>query len=280
MGIKKYKPVTPGHRYKTTLTFEEITKTNPEKSLTKGISKTGGRGAKGRITIWHRGGGHKRRYRIIDFKRNKTDVEGTVSSIEYDPNRSCFISLIKYKDGEKRYILTPQGIKIGDKIVSGDNPKIKIGNALPLKNVPLGTEVHNIELTIGKGGQIVRSAGTFATVTAKEGNYVFVKLPSSEVRKIHKNCIATIGKLGNEDNEKVVIGKAGRKRYLGRRPIVRGSAMNPVDHPHGGGEGKTKGGRHPVTPWGVPTKGHKTAKKNKHSKKYVVAERKRGKSKK
>jgi len=280
MGIKKFKPVTPGHRYKTVLTFEEITETTPCKQLTVGKRKTGGRGAKGHVTMWHRGGGHKQKYRIIDFKRNKFNIEGTVKTVEYDPNRSCFISLIVYKDGEKRYILSPNQIKVGDVVSSGENVKIVTGNALPLKNIPLGTEVHNIELKKGKGGQMVRSAGGFAIVTAKEAGYVSLKLPSTEVRKIHGECYATIGKLGNIDNENVVIGKAGRTRYLGRRPIVRGSCMNPVDHPHGGGEGKTKSGRHPVTPWGIPTKGHKTANKNKPSKKYVVTPRKRGKGKK
>ena len=279
MGIKKFKPVTPGHRFKTVLTYDEITETKPYKPLTVGLTKSGGRNSSGRVTMWHRGGGHKRKYRIIDFKRNKFNIEATIKTVEYDPNRSCFISLVNYADGEKRYILTPQKLKVGDKIIAGESVKISVGNALPLKNVPLGTEVHNIELIKGNGGQIARSAGSFATVIAKEGDYVSLKLPSSEVRKIHKECMATIGKLGNEDNENVVLGKAGRKRYLGKKPHVRGTCMNPVDHPHGGGEGKTKGGRHPVTPWGVPTKGHKTANKKKLSKKYVVQPRKRGKKK-
>jgi large subunit ribosomal protein L2 len=276
MATKKYKPTSPGRRFQTVSTFEEITTSVPEPSLLVALKKTGGRNNQGRITCRHRGGGHKRFYRIIDFKRNKFSVPAKVASIEYDPNRSARIALLHYLDGEKRYILAPEGLKVGDKLVSGPDADIQIGNALPLRNIPLGTAVHNVELKKGKGGQIVRSAGNSATVMAKEKNYAQLRLPSGEVRLVHLDCLATIGVVGNSEHGNISIGKAGRTRWLGRRPKVRGVAMNPVDHPHGGGEGRTSGGRHPVSPWGVPTKGYKTRKKRKPSDKYIV--RKRNKS--
>jgi len=274
MGVKKYKPTSPGRRFQTVSTFEEITATRPEPNLTVALKKTGGRNNHGRITSRHRGGGHKRFYRIIDFKRDKDAVPAKVATIEYDPNRSARIALLHYKDGEKRYILAPEGLKVGDTITSGANVDITVGNALPLRNIPQGTPIHNIELKKGKGGQIVRSAGTSAVIMAKEKNYAQVRLPSGEVRLVHLDCKATIGVVGNSDHGNLSIGKAGRTRWLGRRPKVRGVAMNPIDHPHGGGEGKTSGGRHPVTPWGVPTKGYKTRKKRKPSDKYIVRRRK------
>jgi len=273
MGIKTYKPTSPGIRFVTTLTFEEITKKEPEKSLLVPLKKTGGRNFMGRITVRHRGGGHKRRYRIIDFKRDKDGIPAKVASIEYDPNRSANIALLHYLDGEKRYILAPQGLKVGDTVISGPGAEIKVGNALPLKDIPLGTYVHNIELKPGGGGQIARSAGAYAQVMAKEGRYVHLRLPSGEVRMIFEECKATIGQVGNLDHENISIGKAGRARWLGRRPYVRGVAMNPVDHPHGGGEGKTSGGRHPVTPWGMPTKGYKTRRSKKPSDKFIIKRR-------
>lgn len=275
MAIKKYKPTTPSQRYKTTLVNEDITSTTPEKSLLAPLHKKGGRNNNGRITARRRGGGHKRHYRIIDFKRNKIDIPGRVDSIQYDPNRSANIALIIYADGEKRYILSPNKMIVGDTIVSAENAPIRPGNVMPLINIPAGTVVHNVEMKVGKGGQLVRAAGTGAQIMAKEGDYVTLKLPSGEMRMIHKNCYATIGEVGNRDHENVSIGKAGRSRWLGRRPKVRGVAMNPVDHPMGGGEGKSSGGRHPVTPWGKPTKGYKTRKKNKHSNQYIVARRKK-----
>jgi large subunit ribosomal protein L2 len=258
MGIKKLRPVTPTQRFRTVSDFSEITKTEPEKSLLEPLSKTGGRNNFGRITSRHRGGGHKRRYRRIDFKRNKRDIAATVTSIEYDPNRSARIALLKYADGEKRYILWPSGLKIGDSVVAGESAPFNVGNALPLRAIPLGTLVHNVELSLGKGGQMVRSAGSYAQVMAKEGDRATLRLPSGEVRMVHLNCYATIGEVGNAEHENIVSGKAGRSRWLGRRPKVRGVAMNPIDHPHGGGEGRTSGGRHPCTPWGKPTKGYKT----------------------
>ncbi len=276
MGIKKFKPITPTLRYKTVSSFEEITKDKPTKSLTKGKKKTGGRGAGGRITVRRRGGGHKRKYRFIDFKRNKHDIPGKVASIEYDPNRSARIALINYADGEKRYILAPNKLEVGETIISGENVKTRIGNALPLKNIPLGTIIHNVELRKGKGGQIVRSAGSYAQIMSREGKYVAIKLPSGEQRLILGDCYATIGQVGNIEHEQVVSGKAGKTRWLGRRPKVRGVAMNPVDHPHGGGEGRSSGGRHPVTPWGKPTKGAKTRNKRKLSEKYIVSRKKKG----
>ncbi len=276
MAIKKFKPITPSLRYRTVADFSDLTKKRPEKSLMEPLKKSGGRNNRGRITMRRRSGGHKRSYRRIDFKRDKLGVPAKVAAIEYDPNRSARIALLHYVDGEKRYILSPNGVKVGDRIEAGEGADIKAGNALPLDRIPLGTEVHNVELVHGRGGQIVRSAGGTARIMAKEGNYVQLKRPSGEVRAVRKECFATIGQVGNLDHENVVIGKAGKSRWLGIRPHVRGVAMNPVDHPHGGGEGKTSGGRHPVSPWGVPTKGYKTRKKNK-SDKYVV--RKRSKKK-
>lgn len=274
MGIKKYKPNTPGLRLKATVDFSALTTDKPEKSLVTGFGAKAGRGASGRISVRRRGGGHKRRYRIIDFKRNKYDVPGKVVSIEYDPNRSANIALINYVDGDKRYILAPNGLAVGDTVQSGASAPVKIGNALPLENIPLGISVHNVELQYGKGGQLVRSAGMGAVVVAKEGDYVTLRLPSSETRMIFKKCAATIGEVGNEDHMNISLGKAGRSRWLGIRPNVRGVAMNPVDHPHGGGEGKTASGRNPVTPWGLPTKGYKTRKKRKLSGKFIVNRRK------
>ncbi|HHV72337.1 MAG TPA: 50S ribosomal protein L2 [Clostridia bacterium] len=274
MAIKKFKPTSPGRRFMTVAAFDEITTDKPEKSLLAPLTKKGGRNAFGRITTRHKGGGHKRRYRIIDFKRRKDGIPGTVASIEYDPNRSARIALIKYADGEKRYIIAPYGLKVGDKIESGVDADIKIGNTLPLRNIPVGATIHNIELKIGKGGQLVRSAGTSAQLMAKEGDYAHVRLPSGEVRLIHLECRATIGQVGNLDHENISLGKAGRARWLGRRPTVRGSAMNPSDHPHGGGEGRAPVGRKsPVTPWGKPTLGLKTRKKNKESDKYIIHRR-------
>ena len=275
MGIKKYKPTTPSRRYYSGSTFEEITHIRPLKKLTKGKKRISGRGYKGHITVRRRGGGHKRNYREIDFRRNKFNIPGKVASIEYDPNRSARICLINYADGEKRYILYPNHLKMGDQVIAGEEVKPALGNALPLKNIPLGTVIHNIELQKGKGGQMARSAGSSATLTAKEGNYVIVKLPSGEVRMIFKECYATIGQVGNVDHENIMIGKAGRSRWMGHRPKVRGVAMNPVDHPLGGGEGRSSGGRHPVTPWGKPTKGYKTRKKNKPSSKFIISRKKK-----
>ena len=274
MGIKNYKPRTPSLRYKTGLTFDEITSTKSEKSLTVGLTKNAGRGAGGRISVRRRGGGHKRKYRVIDFKRDKVGIPGKVASIEYDPNRTANIALVVYADGEKRYILAPKGITVGREVLSGPQAPIEIGNALPLENVPLGMNVHNVELELGRGGQLVRSAGLSASVAAKEGDYVTLKLPSGEMRMVFKKCTATLGIVGNEDHMNVTLGKAGRSRWMGKRPKVRGVVMNPHDHPHGGGEGKTSGGRHPVSPWGVPTKGYKTRKKSKSSSKFIVKKRK------
>jgi large subunit ribosomal protein L2 len=273
MGIKSYKPTSPGRRFQTVLDFAEITRREPEKSLLLPLKKTGGRNCYGRITSRYIGGGHKRLYRIIDFKRDKYGIPARVASIEYDPNRSAFIALLHYVDGEKRYILAPHNLQVGEVLMSGENVDIKPGNALPLKNIPLGTLIHNIELKRGKGGQIIRSAGTYGQLMAKEGNYAHIKLPSGEVRMVHLECYATIGQVSNLDHENVSIGKAGRSRWLGRNPRVRGVAMNPVDHPLGGGEGKTSGGRHPVTPWGVPTKGYKT-RRNKATDKFILKRRK------
>ena len=274
MAVKSYKPTSPGIRFQTGLMFEEITADKPLKSLVKGLVKSGGRNNNGRVAVRYRGGGHKRRLREVDLKRNKLDVQGKVASVEYDPNRSARLALINYADGEKRYILWPQGLNVGDTVVSGDRADIRPGNCMPLKNIPLGTMVHNVELKIGKGGQIIRSAGTYGQLMAKDGGYVQIKLPSGEVRMILDRCRATVGQVGNLDHEKISLGKAGRTRHLGRRPKVRGVVMNPVDHPHGGGEGRTSGGRHPVTPWGVPTKGYKTRKRNKTSNKFIVKRRK------
>ena len=277
MALKKYSPTTPGRRFMTGADFSELTTTSPEKSLLRPLRKTGGRNSKGRVTIRHRGGGHKRRYRLIDFKRDKFGVPAKVTSIEYDPNRTARITLLQYADGEKRYILAPLGIRVGDILTSGPDAEIKPGNALPLTNIPLGIPIHNLELIPGKGAQMVRSAGGSAIMMAREGNFARIKLPSGEIRLVRVKCMATIGQLGNQEHEGINLGKAGRKRWLGRRPIVRGVAMNPIDHPHGGGEGKSSGGRHPCTPWGKPTKGYKTRKKNKASNKYIVVGRKQQK---
>ena len=274
MALKSYKPNTPGLRQKTVLVNSEITAVKPEKSLTTSLSKTAGRDTFGRISVRRRGGGHKRAYRIIDFKRSKTGVPGVVKTIEYDPNRSVNIALVFYADGDKRYIIAPKGIKVGTTVVAGPNAPLTVGNALPLKNIPLGLIVHNVELTLGRGGQLVRSAGVGATVVAKEGDYVTLRLPSGEMRMVFGECMATIGELGNEDHMNVSLGKAGASRHLGRRPKVRGVVMNPIDHPHGGGEGKTAAGRHPVTPWGKPTKGAKTRSKKNPSNAFIVKKRK------
>lgn len=274
MGIKKFRPTTPSRRQMTVMTFEEITKTEPEKSLTVPLKSTGGRNAKGRLTVRHRGGGHKRLYRIIDFKRNKDQVPAKVAAIEYDPNRSANIALLHYHDGSKAYIIAPQNLKVGDTIVSGKGSDIKVGNAMALKDIPVGSLIHNIELRPGKGGQMVRSAGTVAQLMAKEGAYAHVRLPSGEVRLVHVNCRATIGQIGNLEHENMTIGKAGRSRWMGIRPTVRGSVMNPVDHPHGGGEGRAPIGRkYPVSPWGKIAIGGKTRKK-KPSDKMIVKKRK------
>lgn len=273
MGIRKVKPTSPGRRFQEYSTFEELTTDKaPEKSLLEPLSKTGGRNAHGRITCRHRGGGHKRHYRIIDFKRNKDNIPAKVSAIEYDPNRSARIALLFYADGEKRYILAPVDLKVGDTVMSGQTSDIKPGNTMPLASIPLGTEIHNIELKLGKGGQIVRSAGAYAKVMAKEARYVLVRLPSSEMRKVLATCRATIGRVGNVEHEDISIGKAGRNRWMGNRPRVRGVAMNPIDHPMGGGEGKSSGGRHPCSPWGQLSKGFKT-RKNKRTDQFIVKKR-------
>jgi large subunit ribosomal protein L2 len=276
MAIKKFNPTSPARRQMTVSTFEEINKTEPEKSLVETLTKSGGRNAHGKITTRHRGGGAKRKYRIIDFKRDKDGVPAKVAAIEYDPNRTANIALLNYVDGEKRYIIAPNGLKTGDVIVSGPNSDIKIGNALPLKNIPVGTVIHNIEMKPGKGGQIARSAGNSAQLMAKEEKYALLRLPSGEIRQIGINCKATIGQVGNLDHENISIGKAGRKRNMGIRPTVRGSAMNPNDHPHGGGEGRSPIGRPgPVTPWGKPALGYKTRNKNKASDKFIVSRKKK-----
>ena len=277
MAVRKLKPDTPSRRYMSISTFNEITKKTPERKLTVALRKTGGRNNFGRITSRRRGGGHKRRYRIIDFKRNKFDVFGEVMSIEYDPNRSSRIALVNYEDNEKRYIIAPDGLSVGNKIISSRDNKIEFnaGNCLTLKNIPEGMLIHNIELKPGKGAQMARSAGTYARIMAKENNMVTLKLPSGETRMVSDSCLATLGTVGNKTHENIKIGKAGRARWLGRRPKVRGVAMNPVDHPHGGGEGRTSGGRHPSSPWGTPAKGFKTRKKNKQSNKYIVSRRKK-----
>jgi large subunit ribosomal protein L2 len=279
MPIRKYNPTSPGVRGKTSLTFDEITTNEPHGPLTENLHRSGGRNSSGELTSWWRGGGHKRLYRIIDFKRDKKNIPATVSTIEYDPNRSSRIALLVYADGEKRYILQPVGMKVGDKVVAGDNVDILPGNCLPLKNIPLGTTIHNVELRPGKGGQIARSAGSAIQLVAREGEYASLRMPSGEIRKILVECVATIGQVGNIDHENVsigkagrTIGKAGRSRWLGKRPHVRGVAMNPVDHPLGGGEGKTSGGRHPVTPWGQPTKGYKT-RRRKDTDRFIVQRR-------
>ncbi|MDQ6695542.1 MAG: 50S ribosomal protein L2 [Chloroflexota bacterium] len=275
MPVKLYKPTSAGRRFMSVSTFEEITKKKPEKSLLEPQKSTGGRNNMGRITTRHRGGGHKQHYRIIDFKRNKYGIPGKVAAVEYDPNRSARIALIHYADGEKRYMLSPINLKVGDTVMSGDQAEIRIGNALPLRRIPLGTQIHNIELTIGKGGQMVRSAGAAAQLMAREGDYAQVRLPSGEVRMVHINCMATIGQVGNVDHENVRIGKAGRSRWLGRRPTVRGAAMNPVDHPHGGGEGHAPRGGQPQTKWGKPAQGYRT-RNNKRTDQFIIRGRRRG----
>lgn len=275
MGIRILKPVTPGTRWMSVPTFDEITKHQPEKSLVEPLKRSGGRNSNGHITSRHRGGGHKRAYRIIDFKRDKKGIEAKVLSIEYDPNRSARIALLCYKDGEKRYILAPNGLNVGDVVVSNNQAEIKIGNSLPLANIPVGTFVHNVELSAGKGGQLARSAGCAVQVMAKEGNFVQLRLPSGEIRNVNQNCYATIGVVSNIDHENISFGKAGKSRWLGIRPQSRGVVMNPVDHPHGGGEGKSpQGNPHPVSPWGWHTKGLKTRRKKKQSDKYIVKRRK------
>ena len=274
MALKNYKPNTPGLRQKTTLVKSEVTAQKPEKSLTISLHQKSGRDTFGRISVRRRGGGVKRAYRIIDFKRNKYGVPGTVKTIEYDPNRSVLIALVFYADGEKRYILAPKGLTVGTKVMSGPNAPLTTGNALPLKKIPLGLAVHNVELNYGRGGQLVRSAGLSATVIAKEGDYVTLRLPSGEMRMVFGECYATLGVLGNEDHMNISLGKAGASRHLGRRPKVRGVVMNPVDHPHGGGEGKTAAGRNPCTPWGKPAKGGKTRSKKKPSNAFIVKKRK------
>lgn len=278
MGIRKFKPVTPTSRYKSVLDFAEITKTTPHKSLLTTLNYKAGRGDGGQISVRRKGGRLKRKYRVIDFKRTKRDVPAVVKAIEYDPNRSSYIALICYKDGEYSYILAPEGLQVGDVVQSGEKSEIKLGNSLPLDKIPPGTYVHNVELHVGRGGQMVRSAGGYAVIAAKDGDYVSLKLPSSEIRKVRKECYATVGTLGNKDWNLVVSGKAGKSRWLGKRPKVRGVAMNPVDHPLGGGEGKTSGGRHPVSPWGQPTKGYKTRKKTKYSDKFIVQGRRRNRN--
>jgi large subunit ribosomal protein L2 len=272
MPIKSYRPTTPTRRFQTVTSREEITKQKPEKSLVAGKTRSGGRNSRGEITVWWRGGGAKRAYRIVDFKRDKSGVPAKVAAIEYDPNRSARLALLNYADGEKRYILHPVGLEVGRTVVSGPAADILVGNALPLKNIPAGSVVHNIELKPGKGGQMARSAGSSAQLVSKEGGYALLKLPSGEIRRVLAECMATIGQVGNVDHENVSLGKAGRKRWLGRKPHNRGVSMNPVDHPHGGGEGKTSGGRHPVTPWGQPTRGFKT-RNNKRTAQWIVSRR-------
>ncbi len=272
MPIKQRKPINSSSRFQTHLTFDEITRSEPEKSLTKGKNRTGGRNNRGQLTSWWRGGGHKKRYRAIDFRREKHGIPAKVASVEYDPNRSARIALLHYADGEKRYILWPDGLKVGAVVISGEGAEVNVGNALPLKRIPLGTVIHNIELKIGKGGQMVRSAGAGAQLMARDGGWAQVKLPSGEVRRVHVDCYATVGQVGNLEHENVSVGKAGRNRWLGWKPHNRGVTMNPVDHPMGGGEGRTSGGRHPTTPWGVPTKGYKT-RNNKRTAGMIVRRR-------
>ena len=273
MPIKKFRPVTPTLRYKTVVAYGEVSNKDPEKSLLAPIKKTGGRNNQGRMTMRRRGGGHKRKYRIIDFRRNKFDVPGKVQAIEYDPNRSAFIALILYTDGERRYILAPRGLEEGAQVISGPNAPVGVGNSLPLSKIPIGTAIHNVELQPGKGGQLGRSAGSEIELAGSDENRVQLKLPSGELREVMAECMATIGQVGNVDHGNVVIGKAGRTRWMGRRPKVRGVVMNPVDHPHAGGEGKTSGGRHPVTPWGKPTKGYKTRKRKNRSNGSIIRRR-------
>jgi len=274
MAVKKFRPITPTLRFKTVNSFEELTRGKPEKSLVSGaVYKSGGRNNQGRMTMRRRGGGHKRRYRVIDFRRNKIGVPGRVDSIEYDPNRSAFIALIVYADGDKRYIIAPLGLNVGASIAAGPEALIEVGNALPLANIPLGSTIHNVELNPGRGGQLARSAGTEVQLLGRDEGRAQLRLPSGETREVLIQCMATIGKVGNVEHANVVIGKAGRSRWLGRRPKVRGVVMNPVDHPHGGGEGKSSGGRHPVTPWGKPTKGYKTRKRKNQSNQWIIRRR-------
>lgn len=276
MGLKKYKPTSPGRRFQSVSDFSEITRTTPEKSLLEPLPKKGGRNNNGRITTRHQGGGHKRRYRVIDFKRNKDGVPAKVATIEYDPNRSARIALLHFADGEKRYILAPKGLKVGDVVMNGPEADIRPGNSLPLADIPVGTVVHAVELQPGKGAALARSAGTSIQLMGKEAGYAILRMPSSEMRRVLITCRATIGEVGNAEHANISIGKAGRNRHLGKRPTVRGTAMNPVDHPHGGGEGKNKSaGRHPVTPWGVPTKGHRTRSKKKASNRLIIRRRKK-----
>jgi large subunit ribosomal protein L2 len=277
MAVRRFKPTSPGRRFMSVSSFEEVTKAAPEKSLLAPLKRTGGRNNNGRITTRHQGGGHKRRYRIIDFKRRKDGVPAKVASIEYDPNRSARIALLHYLDGAKAYILAPAGLQVGALVESGPTADIKPGNCLPLANIPTGTLVHNVELQPGKGGQMARSAGSGIQLVAKDGEHAVLRLPSGEMRRVLLVCRATVGQVGNSDHSNESGGKAGRSRWMGKRPTVRGSAMNPVDHPHGGGEGKSKGGRHPVTPWGVPTLGKRTRKKHKTSDKLIIRQRRRGK---
>jgi len=272
MALKSFKPVTPSMRQLVIVDRSELWKGKPEKALTEGLRKTGGRNNHGHVTSWQRGGGHKRRYRIVDFKRRKYDQPATVERLEYDPNRSAFIALIRYEDGELSYILAPQRLKAGDTVVSGNKVDVKPGNAMPLKNIPVGTIVHNVEMKIGKGGQLARSAGTYVQLVGRDQGMALLRLSSGEVRMVQSDCMATIGAVSNPDEQNIVIGKAGRSRWLGKRPHVRGVAMNPIDHPHGGGEGRTSGGRHPVTPWGISTKGKKT-RKNKRTTRWIVRRR-------
>ena len=274
MAVKKFRPTTPTLRYKTVNSFEELTRSKPEKSLlAAAVSKSGGRNNQGRMTMRRRGGGHKRRYRVIDFKRTKLGVPGRVAAIEYDPNRSAFIALIVYADGDKRYILAPLGLKVGAEISAGSNAPIRVGNALPLANIPLGATVHNVELNPGRGGQLARSAGAEVQLLGRDDGRAQLRLPSGENREVPVQCMATLGQVGNIEHANIVIGKAGRSRWLGRRPKVRGVVMNPVDHPHGGGEGRSSGGRHPVTPWGKPTKGYKTRKRKNQSNQWIIRRR-------
>ncbi|MGN7437844.1 MAG: 50S ribosomal protein L2 [Alcanivorax sp.] len=275
MALKKFNPITPGTRQLIQIDRSDLYKGAPEKALTEGLSKTGGRNNHGRMTARHKGGGHKRKYRIIDWKRTKWDVEATVERIEYDPNRTAFIALIEYADGERAYILAPQRLKVGDKVIAGEKTDVKPGNAMKLKNMPVGTIIHNIEMKPGKGAQMIRSAGTYAQLVGRDQGYAQIKLASGELRIVLSECMASVGAVSNPDHMNTNMGKAGRNRWKGRRPHVRGVVMNPVDHPHGGGEGKSSGGRNPVTPWGVPTKGYKTRKKKKDSDKYIIRRRKK-----
>ena len=274
MALKHYNPTTPSQRQLVTVDRSELWKGKPVKRLTRGLTKSGGRNNKGRITMWHRGGGHKRTYRIVDFKRRKLDVEGTVQRLEYDPNRTAFIALIEYDDGEQAYIIAPQRLGIGDKILAAQRADIKPGNAMPISSIPVGTIIHNVELKPGKGGQLARSAGAYVQLVGRESGYALLRLTSGEVRRVRAECMASIGAVSNPDQKNTNLGKAGRKRWLGRRPVVRGVVMNPIDHPHGGGEGRTSGGRHPVTPWGVPTKGKRT-RNNKKTDRLIVRRRRK-----